>query len=195
MSADLRAPRPDITYLHRRVKRGEVSQIPAATTRLTLARAGDSIAEFEPWPVLAHDTELTIESPVVHLSALQSGTGSLIVDGVDAFAWEGNQRTGGLFNKEGTVRGSMKVNGNRPLLEFSGQKVIIGLKHANQLNRAVFAPSSEELTVYTFSGKTIRMNTESGKCVLSMFRVNNIFELRRENINYEHIITAFSMPR
>ena len=69
--------------------------------------------------------------------------------------------------------------GRRKLVEFTKEGLIVGLRHIEHIRRVVFA-SADKISVTLLDGGVINMDSEGGKRVLYMSRINNVLEFRSE---------------
>lgn len=146
-------------------------------------------------PYFRNNTELSLESPVVRLDFRQSGIGSLVIKGAQAFAWETTDMQGGLqvcvaANSSAVAPPSF---GNRKLAEFVGDDVIIGLRHAANLRRIVVASQVNDLKLTMYDGSVIYMPSDGGKNVMLISRVGHELEVRLEKVDSIDICEVFSI--
>jgi hypothetical protein len=186
VKVDLLSPRPDITFLRRRLKIGEVP--PSITTTATnfldltgpldVSRMAAGVPEK---PAAAGRVVLTADAPVVRLSARQSAIGSLIISGADRFAWETQARAAGIAGK-GEQPPAMPTHANRPLIEHVDDDLIVGLRHFASLRRLIIEASSGTITATLLDGTTIVADTNGGQDVLHLSVVGHHIELRLETL-------------
>ncbi|WP_159602631.1 hypothetical protein [Agromyces humi] len=180
---DLRSSRSDIVYLRRRRKPGEtVETAPErAVDFLNLTRpaaaATEPVAEAAPAkPVAAGPVELTVSSPVVALTRRHSAIGSLRITGVSAAWWQTIDLESGVLTREQPPRG-VPTNSNRPVVEFIGSDLIVGLRHHRQIRRLIVASNGTSMVVATSAGIPI---TLPAGAVLYLSPVGGVLELRAE---------------
>ena len=180
MTADLTRPRPDLTYLRRRIKPGHepapvTSAVAAAPSRNLLSLTPDAPKPVLPAkPGVTGRAELTTSSPVVRLNRRQSAIGSLTIDGTTLVAWETTDRATGVLTGPGSEP-AMPVFANRPVVEFHEGQLVVGLRHIHRLRRVV-AAVTDQVVVTIHDGATITCT--GGALLLSV--IDGCLELRRE---------------
>ncbi|TDW31279.1 hypothetical protein [Cryobacterium psychrophilum] len=185
MSLDLLSPRPDIVFLRRRLRQGEIDTTPAPATIdfLDLSTTPEEAAEkHQPVPakpVLTGAVTLTTALPVIRLTARQSAIGSLTVTGVNYFAWETRGRASGGVRR-GRTEPRMPAFAKRPLIEFVGDDVVVGLRHVAELRRVIFAGEGGIITLTAHGGAQILVDTAGGTMVLHLAVIGQVIEARIE---------------
>lgn len=146
-------------------------------------------------PYFHNNTELSLGKPAVRLDFRQSAIGSMTVMGPQAFAWEMQNRLGGIstFNSQGNSPVEPPLFGGRRVIEFHKGNVIIGLRHASQIRRVVLASQSTDLRVKLYDGSEIFMPSEQGKNVLLLSRIGHELELRMEAIHSYDLLGVFAI--
>jgi hypothetical protein len=145
-------------------------------------------------PYLRNNIELTLDEPVVRFDYRQSAIGSLTVDGAQAFAWETTDKMGGL-EVNGGISTDIKPPkyGNRQLVEFVDDTVVLGLRHFSHLRRLVVASQEDNLTVNLYGGSKVVIDTEDGSNVLLISRIDNELECRIEKIDSVDLLDVFGI--
>jgi hypothetical protein len=145
-------------------------------------------------PYFQKNIELTLDEPVVRLDYRQSAIGSLTIDGAQAFAWETTDKMGGL-----EVLGGISTDikppkyGNRQLVEFVDDTVVLGLRHFRQLRRLVIASQEDNLTVNLYGGSKIVIDSDDGNNVLLISRIDNELECRIEKVDSVNLLDVFGI--
>jgi hypothetical protein len=117
-------------------------------------------------PRVHGDVTLTVEEPVARLTRLQSGVGSLVISGFES------------YTVEPVTRDIMPVHANRPLVEQTGDGLIVGLRHVRELRRLiVFAPAGGVVQALTAGGYVVAVPT--GVMYLSV--IDGEVEIRAES--------------
>lgn len=193
---DLLSPRPDITFIRRRMRPGEtpaapkidylnLSDDPAATPRASA---------IPPKPVLSVRAALSLASPVVRMAPRQSAIGSLILIGADVVSWEttdGNRGT----SKRGEILVGVPSFANRALVAWQGDQLIVGLRHSATLRRLIIGSSTGTLTATFAGGATFTASTRDGADVLYLAMIGTLLEARVETLNSDrNIETTFGIP-
>lgn len=145
-------------------------------------------------PYFQKNVELTLDAPVVRFDYRQSAIGSLTIDGAQAFAWETTDKMGGL-EVNGGISTDIKPPkyGNRQLVEFVGDTVVLGLRHFKELRRLVIASQEDNLTVNLYGGSKVAIDTEGGDNVLLISRIDNELECRIEKIESVDLLGVFGI--
>lgn len=194
MTVNLKSPRPDIVYLRRRLKVGE--QLPTAQVSknnfLKLNAPEDAVPVVEK-PKAQGRITLNLEHPVVRLNTRQSAIGSIVIEGADNLGWEA-QGQSGLVSAANPTANQAPSFGNRKLVEFYKSEVVIGLRHVNKLRRVIVGNSQGGvLKLELLDGAVILLDTENGKNVLTIYRLNNVLEIRAEKLETDSISSTFSI--
>lgn len=146
-------------------------------------------------PYFHDNTELSLDNPVVRLDFRQSGIGSLVIYGVQAFAWETKDMQGGL--QVSLAENSSDIDppsfGNRPLAQFVGDEVVVGLRHAHKLRRMVLASQVSDLKLTMYDGSEIYMPSDGGNNVMLISRIGHELEVRMEKVDSLEIWEVFSI--
>lgn len=146
-------------------------------------------------PYFHDNTELSLDSPVVRLDFRQSGIGSLVIYGAQAFAWETKDMQGGL--QVSLSENSSDIEppsfGNRKLAEFVGDEVVVGLRHAHKLRRLVIASQVSDLKLTMYDGSEIYMPSDGGNNVMLISRIGHELEVRMEKIDSLELWEVFSI--
>lgn len=211
MSVNLRDPKPFITYIRRRLRVGELVTSPqSVSSGIQLVSKNDS-EENTPAsigyevPVLEHDWVFDSDHPVVRFNTRQTAIGSLVATGVAYVAWEMQNGASGFLYAPGVtpppsnvvdaVTGELRIQaplperepprfGNRPLMEFHKDALVMSLRHYKQLRRMVIVPKDEtSLKLGTIKSPTVSMNYCPNQ-VLYISTVNSALELRREQFRH-----------
>ncbi|MFE6967083.1 hypothetical protein ACFVAJ_18365 [Agromyces sp. NPDC057679] len=187
---DMRTPRPDVAFLRRRLKPGEQAAVadsaPAGSflnlSQSPQAPASASAEQFlvASSPVALGVTELTPANPAASLTRRASAIGSLRITGADQAWWQGVDLTSGSLSPSGRSGAEIPERSNRPVLEFHGGELIVGLRHHRLLRRVVVASSTGHLTVHTATG--VRATLPDG-AALHLAPVNGMLELRAEIVS------------
>lgn len=146
-------------------------------------------------PYFHNNLELSLDSPVIRLDFRQSGIGSLVIEGAQAFAWETADRQGGLqvIGGEGSTDIKPPSVGNRPLAEFQDEDIVIGLRHADKIRRIVIASQTSDLKVRMYDGSEIFMPSDGGNNVLLLTRIGHEIECRMEKIDSIELLDVFAI--
>lgn len=145
-------------------------------------------------PYFQKNVELTLDEPVVRFDYRQSAIGSLTIDGAQAFAWETTDKMGGL-EVNGGISTDIKPPkyGNRQLVEFVDDSVVLGLRHFRQLRRLVVASQEDNLTVNLYGGSKVVIDSDGGNNVLLITRIDNELECRIEKIDTVDLLDVFGI--
>ena len=145
-------------------------------------------------PYFQKNVELTLDEPVVRFDYRQSAIGSLTIDGAQAFAWETTDKSGGL-EVNGGVSTDIKPPkyGNRQLVEFVDDTVVLGLRHFRQIRRLVVASQENNLTVNLYGGSKVVIDSDGGNNVLLISRIDNELECRIEKIDSVDLLGVFGI--
>lgn len=145
-------------------------------------------------PYFQKNIELTLDEPVVRFDYRQSAIGSLTIDGAQAFAWETTDKLGGL-EVNGGVSTDIKPPkyGNRQLVEFVDDTVVLGLRHFRELRRLVVASQESDLTVNLYGGSKVVIDSDGGNNVLLISRIDNELECRIEKIDSVDLLGVFGI--
>lgn len=144
-------------------------------------------------PYFQKNVELTLDEPVVRFDYRQSAIGSLTIDGAQAFAWETSEM-GGLEVNGGTSTDIKPPSyGNRPLVEFVDDTVVLGLRHFRHLRRLVVASQEDNLTVNLYGGSKVVIDSDGGNNVLLISRIDNELECRIEKIDTVDLLDVFGI--
>jgi hypothetical protein len=145
-------------------------------------------------PYFQKNVELTLDEPVVRFDYRQSAIGSLTIDGAQAFAWETTDKMGGL-EVNGGISTDIKPPkyGNRQLVEFVDDSVVLGLRHFRQLRRLVVASQEDNLTVNLYGGSKVVIDSDGGNNVLLISRIDNELECRIEKIDSVDLLDVFGI--
>jgi hypothetical protein len=189
MAVDLGRPRHDITYLTRRLKPGEVvaaaPKSAPVSLRLNLSSPGEAYDDSLPAkPQADGRTVLTADAPVVRLNSRQSAIGSLVVTGADVFGWQGANRENGVVSKNVNTPQQFTVPsfGNRPLVEFTEGKLVLGLRHFRELRRLVIGGATGSLTITLLDETEVVLDTLGGTWVFYLSVINHEIEIRAEEL-------------
>lgn len=142
---------------------------------------------------VADRTILTIESPMVRMSRLQSAIGSLAIDvrpaGTISCIWELTDATSGIVSEWSGIRASPEF-GRRPLIQLRKGQLLVGLRHISQLRRLLVvvsgpvpddAPQSVVLSLH--DGATIESaHTGTTQAIVAVagYQVGGELVIRRE---------------
>lgn len=194
--------RTDVPYLRRRVKRGSVPEPTTQSISLNLGRNDDTSTGPQPIQPVANriprlpsvdgKVVLTLDEPVVALDRKQSAIGSLTISGAEAFAWEANDGFGNLVLK-GNNESTAPLYGNRRLVEFHKDQVVVGLRHFRHLRRLIVGTRMGLLKVGLYDGSEIVVDGDNGNNALLISRVNNHLEVRVEKINSVDLVGVFGV--
>lgn len=194
--------RADVPYLRRRVKRGSVPEPTTKSISLNLSRNDDTSTgpqpiqpastRIPPLPAVDGKVVLTMDEPVVALDRKQSAIGSLTITGAEAFAWEGNDGFGNLV-LSGNNESTAPMYGNRRLVEFHKDQVVLGLRHFRHLRRLIVGTRMGLLKVGLYDGSEIVVDGDNGNNALLISRVNNHLEVRVEKINSVDLVGVFGV--
>lgn len=146
-------------------------------------------------PYFHNNLELSLDNPVVRLDFRQSGIGSLVIEGAQAFAWETSDKQGGLqvIGGNGSTEIEPPSFGRRKLVEFQDNDVIIGLRHAKNMRRIVVASQVSDLKVKMYDGSEIFMPSDAGKNVLLLTRIGHEIECRLEKVDSIDLLGVFAI--
>jgi hypothetical protein len=205
MTANLKNPRPDIVYLRRRLKRGEQLPEVKQTANISLTLTEDELPGQPPvealptTPTLTKDSILGAAQPVLRLNRRQSAIGSLalanvayvgweMVDGTTGFLYsnvEAFHGAGGVNHSTGEPREALpevtpKAFKKRPVLQFVGNELVVGLRHVKELKRFVAVPVPDENISVTTSNKLTILLPHSENAVLYGSVVESCVEFREE---------------
>lgn len=146
-------------------------------------------------PYFHNNTELSLDKPAVRLDFRQSAIGSMVIAGPQAFAWEMQNRLGGIvtFDSKGNSPVEPPLVGGRRIIEFYKGNVIVGLRHASRIRRIVFASQTTDLRIKLYDGSEIFMPSEQGKNVLLLTRIGHELEFRMEAIHSYDLLGTFSI--
>lgn len=145
-------------------------------------------------PYFQKNVELTLDEPVVRFDYRQSAIGSMTIDGAQAFAWETTEGMGGLEVNGGTSTDiKPPAYGNRQLVEFVDDTVVLGLRHFRQLRRLVVASQEDNLTVNLYGGSKVVIDSDGGNNVLLISRIDNELECRIEKIDTVDLLDVFGI--
>lgn len=137
-------------------------------------------------PRIGEVRELGPTHPVIRLTALQSGIGTLIVTGARSAAWESTTLICGAVNSAGDHAGSkVKTSGNRLLVDYLDTDVVVPLRHIRELRRALLIGRGDEpLGIQLFDGSSVAVaHDEAGlSFALTVMRIGNLLEVRAEPI-------------
>jgi hypothetical protein len=198
MAANLTSPRPDITYIKRRLKPGEqasAAPVKKVSLRLNLDAPGEEYDNSLPKkPQADGRVVLTLEAPVVRLNARQSAIGSLTVSEAEVFGWQDKQHHSGIVSRVNNTpqMHEVPVNANRKLAEFYEGKFVLGLRHIHQLRRLVIGGHDGILRLNLLDGTEISADTDGGKRALYLSVIGNEIEVRVEKL-YGTIDETFSI--
>jgi len=157
---------------------GSVGGVAAPSRPRRVARPQPFVA-----PDLTGVRELGAESPLVRLSPRRSAIGTLaVVGGVHAM-WESTDLVDGAAFASGERQGdSVVTSGNRPLVAFDGDEVLVTLRHVRELRRAhVVAGDGAWLRVDLPGDRTLAVDPPGPgeRVALSLLVVDGRLELRR----------------
>ena len=130
--------------------------------------------------------ELGLRDPVVRLTPLQSGIGSLIVTATRSAGWESSSRVAGTVDAAGDHAGSsVTTSGNRDLVTYVDADVIVTLRHVRELRRALFlGRAGEPIGIELFDGTTLAVSAggHDESLALHLIRIDSLVELRAEPV-------------
>lgn len=194
MTVNLKTPRPDVIYLRRRLKVGEkLPSVEVPKNNFLKLNAPEDTVPIVEKPKAEGRVTLSLDHPVVRLNARQSAIGSIVIEGANNFGWEA-QGQSGLVNASDPTFNQSPSFGNRKLVEFYKSEVVIGLRHADKLRRVVVGNSQGGiLKLELLDGVVILLDTENGKNVLTIYRLNNVLEIRAEKLETDSISSTFSI--
>ncbi|KQR47121.1 hypothetical protein ASF82_07240 [Frigoribacterium sp. Leaf164] len=136
-----------------------------------------------PAPDVTDVRELSRDQPVVRLSPRRSAIGTLVVTGGVHAVWESTELVDGAAFSTGQRMGDVvTTSGNRPLVAFDGDEVLVTLRHVRELRRAlVVAGDGAWLQVQLPGDRRLSVDpAEPGERVaLAMLVVDGLLELRR----------------
>jgi len=136
-----------------------------------------------PAPDVTDVRELSRDQPVVRLSPRRSAIGTLVVTGGVHAVWESTELVDGAAFSTGQRMGDVvTTSGNRPLVAFDGDEVLVALRHVRELRRAlVVAGDGAWLQVELPGDRRLSVDpAEPGERVaLAMLVVDGLLELRR----------------
>ena len=136
-----------------------------------------------PAPDVTDVRELSRDQPVVRLSPRRSAIGTLVVTGGVHAVWESTELVDGAAFSTGQRMGDVvTTSGNRPLVAFDGDEVLVTLRHVRELRRAlVVAGDGAWLQVELPGDRRLSVDpAEPGERVaLAMLVVDGLLELRR----------------
>lgn len=195
--------RMDVPYLRRRLKKGELPPGGAAATTSTSLKLGGSsntgvsspsqpVSRIPNLPSVEGKVILSLEEPAVRLSRAQSAIGSLVINGAEAFAWEGTDGFGGLVLDNGTESAAPMFS-NRKLVEFHKGDLVLGLRHFKNLRRLIVGTRHGLLRANLYDGAEIITDGGLGANALLISRVGNQLEFRLEKINSVDLIGIFGI--
>jgi len=160
-------------------------------------------------PAVAGRIVLSAANPVVRFNARQSAIGSLRATGVDVFGWQSVDRDSGIVHNvpdgatytdhngaprtaSTAIQHEVPSTGNRKLVEFYKDEVVVGLRHIRKLRRLILGANSGIITLILLDGANIVLDTEDGKNVAYLSVVGNEVEVRFEKLDSD-IDTTFSI--
>lgn len=195
--------RMDVPYLRRRLKKGELppgGTAATASTSLKLGGSSNTVASSPSQPVsripdlpsVEGKVILSLEEPAVRLSRAQSAIGSVVINGAEAFAWEGLDGFGGLVLVDGT-ESTAPMFANRKLVEFHKGNLVLGLRHFKNLRRLIVGTRHGLLRANIYDGSEIIADGGLGANALLISRVGNQLEFRLEKINSVDLIGVFGV--
>jgi hypothetical protein len=124
------------------------------------------------------------DDPVVRIDRRRSAVGALRVTGATSAAWESVDHVVGAATADGASAGrSVPTRGNRPLVGYDGDDVLIALRHVRELRRAlVMGRGSERLVVALHDGTTLAVDpgTPDTTTILALSVIDGELELRAE---------------
>lgn len=168
---------------------------PGSRSSLSLRPPMDAELPKHSVPYFRSNTELSLDKPAVRLDFRQSAIGSITITGPQAFAWEMQNKLGGIMTIDG--KGDSPVEpplfGGRRIIEFHKGDVVIGIRHAARIRRAVFASHSTDLRVKLYDGSEIFMPSGAGDNVLLLSRIGHELEFRMEAIHSYDLLGVFSI--
>ncbi len=202
MTVDFRKSRPDLVYLRRRLRPGEEIKTPAPAAVSTgfklTAPVPQQVSNLPTVPIAKDDTVLSWSNPVVRLNRIESAVGSLLASHAISAAWEMLDRSTGFLYKtqEEAQKPVFSHNdntnyaavpevtpakfGNRPLVQYHKDLVVVGLRHSRKLKRVILKPEEgKSMTVGTMGGVNVTVPYYPDT-VLYMSMVNKCLELRLE---------------
>ena len=210
---DRRSPATIATpYLRRRIRPPAEAAVPGAATAAPPAARGLDLSHHRPGDppaVTVHPTsppvarrptrpqpfaaprfdavrELGPHDPVVRLSPVQSGIGSLIVTTTRSAGWESSSRVSGTVDAAGDHAGSaVTTSGNRVLVTYVDADVIVALRHVRELRRALFlGRAGEPIGIELFDGTTLAVSPGGldETFALYLIRIDSVVELRAEPV-------------
>lgn len=202
MTVDFKRTRSDLVFMRRRLRAGETiktSEPAKLSSGFTLtAPVQEKVSTIPQVPTAKHDTVLNWDNPVVQLNRIESAVGSLLISHADYAAWDMLDRTTGFLYstqqkslenitsyKDGTVHPPLpEVTpakfGNRPLVQYHKDLLVVGLRHARKLKRVIVKPvEGKVMTVGTMGGVNVTV-PYFPDTVLYLSVVNGCVELRLE---------------
>ncbi|MEO5779184.1 MAG: hypothetical protein ABIO34_00740 [Arthrobacter oryzae] len=161
------------------------SSRPAPAARSSVAAPNRAF----PAPGFGDLRQLDGAHPVARLNARQSAIGSLLVTGVRAVAWEGEDFTTGAHHSHGHTAGAaVRTPGNRPLVGIQDSAGVVSLRHVQLLRRALFIAGETPLTIGVFDGAAAAVpavDDDGQRSVLYISRIGAVLELRAEFVPAE----------
>jgi hypothetical protein len=195
MSANLTDPRPDIVFLRRRLKVGEVvpTEAPRTSSVLTLNRDNNSPSPFQEAPVTGVTIPNAVGLPFLkatndayRLNKRQSAIGSLIIGSAMVVGWQLQDGSSGyLYNSGVAVTESPETKtqefNKRPFIEFHKELLIVALRNVKNLKRLIVVPKTgETLQAETLGGTGVVMEYEPFTA-LHISLIDSVLEFRKED--------------
>jgi len=176
--------RANIVYLKRRPKLSDTPVIPTTTASnsLVLTAPNAVLAPEKPSkPTVSGKIALSFtEKPVVRLNKRQSAMGSLVITNAASFAWDTGLKSGEETPTQPNA--NIPAFGNRKVVEFYKNEVVLSLRYFAQLKRLIVAANSGIMEIKLYDGSTIVVDSDNGKNVIYISRINNILEIRLEKL-------------
>lgn len=208
MPANLTGPRPDIVFLRRRLKPGEVSTATPAqvsapkSSGLNLNRerpsnnaptseASKPKSPVEPKlpgavvPFSVGLSHLKKTNDAFRLNRRQSAIGSLVVENAMVAGWQMQDGSSGyIYNTDVTATESPETKPvefmGRQLVQFHKELLIVGLRNVNKLKRLIIIPQhGKSLHAETVGGSGVLMDFEPFT-VLYVSMIDSMIEFRKE---------------
>lgn len=188
--------KPVAAIVEPRATTAALSRVKAAKEKVRPVRRpmGENLPKLKS-PIVRNNVELSLKHPVVRLDNRQSAVGSIVIKGAQAFAWEDSTFLAGIQVRHGI--GNSKIDpplyGNRPLIGFVDEDIVVSLLHGKHIRRIVVASSTDDIYLNFYDGLQIFVPMNHGENALVMYRVGQEFELRLEHIQTTDLLGAFGI--
>lgn len=221
MSVDFNRPRPDVTYLRRRLKPGEqppAAEIPATSSLTLTPTENEEVRSVSDTTYAAQGTILTRGLPAVRLNLRTSAIGSLAITNTDHVAWQMvDGSTGYLYStgsqarqsavidpKTGTSKPALpeivpSIFKNRPALEYHKDMLVVSLRQLKRIKRFILASEvGKNIEVATIGGHFSVTLPYDPDTALYVSVVGGEVELRsekyRNNLHHTFSIGTYTVP-